>query len=125
MLPSLRKLVYGHKIGRSDVPLAGEVQALCTVVPEGHADTGDGVEDLEAANGLLGVARVPETELTVAHAREASGRDTVGLTHPHSAAVLGTRMTGNLLGGLLLAYIPYAQLLVAARGDEERSVGAP
>lgn len=125
MLPSLRKLVYDHEIGRSDVPLAGEVQALCTVVPEGHADTRDGVEDLKATNGLLGVARIPETKLAVAHARETSGRDTVGLTHPHSAAVLGTRMTRDLLSGLLLAHIPYAQLLVTARGDEERSVGAP
>jgi hypothetical protein len=101
------------------VPLASKVQALCTVVPEGHAYTGDGVEDLEATDGLLGVARIPETKLTVAHTRETSSRDAIGLTHPHSAAVLRTRVTGNLLGGLLLSHIPYAQLLVAARGDEE------
>jgi hypothetical protein len=107
------------------IPFASKVQALCAIIPEGHADTRDGVENLEATNRLLGVARVPETKLTVAHARETGGRDAVGLSHPYSAAVLGTRVTRNFLGGLLLSHIPYAQLLVAARGDEEGSVGAP
>jgi hypothetical protein len=102
-----------------DVPLASEVQALCTVVPEGHANTRDGVENLEATDGLFGVARIPETKLTVAHARETSSRDTVGLTHPNSAAVLGTWVTRDFLSRLLLSHIPNAQLLVAARRDEE------
>jgi hypothetical protein len=106
-------------------PLASKVQTLCTIVPEGHAYTRDGVKDLEAANGLLGVARVPETKLTVAHARETSSRDAVGLTHPYGAAVLGTGVARNFLGRLLLSHIPYAQLLVTARGDEEGSIGAP
>ena len=100
------------------VPLAGEVQALCTIVPEWHADTGDGVEDLEAANGLLGVARVPKTKLTVAHAREAGGGNAVGFAHPLCSAILRSWVAGHLLSRLLLAHIPYAQLLVSARGDE-------
>ena len=107
------------------VPLASKVQALCIVVPEGHAYTRDGVENLEATNGFLGVARIPEAKLTVAHARETSGRNAVGLTHPYSAAVLRTRVARNFLGGLLLSHIPHAQLLVAARGDKEGSVGTP
>jgi hypothetical protein len=108
-----------------DLPLAGQVQALSAVVPEGHADTRDGVEDLESANGLAGVARVPQTQLAVAHAGEASRGDAVGLAHPHSATILGARVALDLLGGPLLAHIPHAQLLVSARRDELRSVGAP
>ena len=107
------------------IPFSSKVQALSAVVPEGHADTGDGVEDLEATNGLLGIARVPETELAIAHARETRGGDAVGLAHPHTAAVLCARVAGYLLGRLFLSHIPHAQLLVAARGDQHRSIGAP
>ena len=34
-------------------------------------------------------------------------------------------MARHLLGGSFLAYIPHAQLLVSAGGNEQRSVGAP
>lgn len=107
------------------IPLASKEQAVGAVVPEGHADTGDGVENLEAANGLVGVAGVPETKLAVAHLGEARRGNAVGLAHPYRTAVLGTRMAGHLLGGPFLTHVPHAQLLVSARGDEQRSVGAP
>lgn len=80
---------------------------------------------MEATNGLLWVARVPEPELTIAHARKARGRNAVRFTHPNSAAVLGAWVTGDFLRRLLLAYIPHAQLLVSARGHEQRTVGVP
>ena len=53
---------------RLRLPLARKVQALCAIIPEGHADTGDRVEDLEAADGLFGVTGIPQAQLTVAHA---------------------------------------------------------
>lgn len=107
------------------LPLASKVQALCAVVPERHADTRDRVENLETTDRLSGIAGVPQTQLTVTHAGETCGRDAAGLTHPNSTAVLCARVAGNLLGRLLLANIPYAQLLVSAGCNELGTVGAP
>lgn len=98
----------------SCLPLASKVQALCAIVPEGHADARNGVENLEATNGLSGVAGVPQTQLTVTHARESSGCNAVVLAHPDGTAVLRARVASNLHGGLLLADVPHAQLLVSA-----------
>jgi hypothetical protein len=127
MFPSLRvsaSLSQRH-LQKTNSPLAGQVQAVCAVVPEGHADTGNRVEDLEPADGLTGVAGIPQTELAVTHAGETGGSNAVRLAHPHSAAVLCAGVALDLLCRLLLAHIPHAQLLVSARGDELRSVGAP
>ena len=107
------------------LPLAGKVQALRAIIPEGHADTRNRIENLETTNGLLGVARVPQTQLTVAHARETSGCNAVYLAHPYCTAVLRARVTGNLLSRLLLTNIPNAQLLVSACCNQLRAIGAP
>jgi hypothetical protein len=98
---------------------------MCAVIPERHTDTRDGVENLKAANGLLGVARVPQTELSVAHAREAGGRDAVRLAHPHGTTAFCAWMSRHLLRRLLLSHVPYTQLLVSARGDQVCAVCAP
>jgi hypothetical protein len=107
------------------LPLACKVQALCTVIPEGHADTRNRVENLEATDGFRGVAGIPQAQLTIAHAGESSSRNAVGLAHPYSTTVFRARVTGNLLSGLLLTNIPYTQLLVTASGDQLGAIGAP
>jgi hypothetical protein len=107
------------------LPLASKVQTLRAVVPEGHAHTRDGVEDLETANRLFGVAGIPQTQLTVAHAGETSGGDAVVFAHPHSAAVLGAGVARDLLRGLFLSHIPHAQLLVSAGCDQVCAIRAP
>ena len=113
------------KYGRVDPPFTSEVQALRAIVPERHADTRNGVEDLKATNRLRRIAWVPKAQLTVAHARESSRGNAVGLSHPNGTAVLGAWVAGNFLRGLLLPHIPHSQLLVPAGGDEQRSVSAP
>jgi hypothetical protein len=125
MLPSLRELVSSDAWLEGHLPLASKVQTLRAVVPEGHAHSRNGVEDLETANGLLGVAGIPQTQLTVAHARETGGCDAVMLAHPHGAAVLGSGVAWDFLRSLFLSHIPHAQLLVSAGCDQVCPVGAP
>lgn len=105
-------------------PLSSKVQAVGAFVPEGHADAGDGVNHVEAADGL-GVSRLPEGNLALAHLGEARGGEAVVLAHPDGSAVLGAMVTLVLVDGLLLADIPDADLLVARRGDEEVAAGVP
>jgi hypothetical protein len=100
-----------------DSPLSCKVQTLRAVVPEGHADTRDGVENLKAANWLLWVSRIPQTQLAITHARETGGCDAVVLAHPYSAAVFCAGVARHFLRRFLLPHIPHAQLLVSAGGD--------
>lgn len=125
MFPSLKIVRRVHKGNVGDLPFAGQVQALSAIVPEGHADTRDGVENLEATNWLGGIARIPQTKLAVTHARKAGCRNAIRLAHPDSATVLCARVARNLLGRLLLSYIPHAQLLISACGYEVGTIGAP
>jgi hypothetical protein len=106
-------------------PFTRKVQTLRAIIPERHTDTRDGIEDFEAAQGLLRVTRIPQTQLTVAHAGETGGCDAVMLAHPNSAAVLRSGVSRYFLRRLLLSHIPYAQFLVSARGDQVCAVGAP
>lgn len=108
-----------------DLPSAGQVQALCSFIPEGHAHTGDRVERLEATNWFTRGTDIPQCELTVTHLGEPGGRDPVTLTQPDNTTVLGTRMPLCLVGRALLTRIPYPQLLVSRGSGEEGTVGAP
>ena len=107
-----------------DLPLAGKVQTVGAVIPERHADTGDGVQVVEATDGLV-ATWLPERKLPVAHAGETRCRNTVLLAHPHGTAVLGALVAGPDMRRLLLADIPHAQLLVSRGRDHEVSGGVP
>ena len=107
------------------VPLAGQIQALRALVPEWHADAGDGIEMVESIHRLIRIANIPEAQLPVAHLAEARRRHAVVLAHPHRAAVLRARVARAHVRGLLLPHVPHAQLLVARCRDHERAVGAP
>jgi hypothetical protein len=108
------------------VTLSSKVQALGAFVPEGHADPRYAVEEGKVStNGLCGVARVPETELAITHARETGRSNTVVLAEPYGTATLGSVMTLDFNCRLLLSHIPHAQLLVSAGGHKLRSIGAP
>ena len=91
MLPSLR-LLETPRPGCFDLPLAGQVEDLVSVVPERHAHTRDGVEELEAPNWLIWNFDVPQAQLTVARLGESSGGHAVLLAHPNRSAVLRTKM---------------------------------
>lgn len=94
------------------------------LTPEGHADARDGVERVEAANGVF-ATRLPEGNLSLAHPGEARGRNAVVLAHPHGAAVLGSLMAGVLVHWRLLAHIPDTELLVSRGRDHQGAIGAP
>lgn len=122
MLPSLRDQSVSCSpvscTSKVDLPLASEVQAVGTIIPERHAHSGDRVQVVEAANGFV-VARLPQRKLAVAHARETGCRNTVVLAHPHSSAVLGAFVARAHVRRLLLTNIPHAQLLVSGCRDQE------
>lgn len=92
--------------------------------PERHADTRDGVQHGEAADGLS-PARLPQSYLTLTHPREAGGGEAVVLAHPDGAAVLCATVAGGLVDGLLLSDIPHPDLLIARGGDEHAAAGVP
>ena len=108
-----------------DLPSAGQVQALCAFIPEGHTHTRDRVERFEAANGFTRSTDIPQCELTVTHLGETGGRDPVTLTQPHNTTVLRTRMPLGLVRRAFLTGIPYPKLLVSRGGGEKGTVGAP
>lgn len=83
------------------LPLASKVQNLGTVIPEGHADTRNGVKDLKSVERLSCGPDIPETQLAVTHLGETGGGDPVVLTHPDSTAVLRAAMALALMHGLL------------------------
>lgn len=106
-------------------PSSSQVQAAIALVPEGHADTRNGVQGLEAANGLPGSTDIPQSQLTVTHLGETSSRDPVALTKPNSTAVLGSRVSVRFVGRALLTDIPNAELLVTRGGDQQGAVATP
>lgn len=110
-------LFHNNLLSDVNLPLAGEVQAVRSVVPEWHAHSGDRVQVVKATDGLV-AAGLPERKLTVTHARESGCRDTVMLAHPNSTAVLRSFMARANVRGLLLTNIPHAQLLVSGRCDQ-------
>lgn len=110
---------------RSNLPLASKVEALRAVIPERHTDTRNAIKDLEAPDGFLGIASVPQTQLTVAHTGKPSSGDAIVFAHPHCTTVLRTWVARNLLSGFLLPDIPYSEFLVSACGDQERSISTP
>lgn len=101
------------------LPFARQIQNLGAIIPERHANTRDGIENLESANGFVRSTWIPKTKLTIAHTREASGSNAVVFTHPYSTAVLGTWVASNLHNRLFLSGIPYSKFLVAACCDQE------
>ena len=108
------------------VALAGDVKHIAAVVPEGHAHARAGVEERDvAADGLGGVADVPEPELTLAHFREAGGGYAVLLAHPDAATVLRAGVTSYFVGGFLLPHVPEPQLLVARSRHHHAPVRRP
>lgn len=91
MLPSLLKLVpIGFeksipweggdltkiRIG-DDIPFAGEVKALCAVIPKWHTYSRDLVQHLEAIERLSCGCYVPQTKLTVTHLGESGSCDPI------------------------------------------------
>lgn len=120
----LKLVVLILKVPDVAITLAGKVQTARGVIPERHADTTDRVQVCETADRLV-LAGLPESDLAITHAREASGRDTVVLTHPNGARALCALVTRSYVGGLLLTNVPYAQLLVAGGGHQEVSTGVP
>lgn len=112
-------------MGQQDLPLASKIKHLGSVIPERHANTANGVENLEAVDGLSGVSHIPETELSITHARETGGGDSVVLAHPDGPAVLCSSVSRYLVGGLLLPHVPEPDLLVAAGGDHHTAVSGP
>ena len=105
------------------ITLASKVQHLGAIVPEGHADTADGVENGEATDGFFRVAHIPQTKLTVAHAREAGCGDTIMVAHPDCSTVLCAGVTLNFVCRSFLSYIPETDLLVAASGHKHATIG--
>ncbi|BBN20331.1 hypothetical protein MPTK1_8g18290 [Marchantia polymorpha subsp. ruderalis] len=83
MLPSLSlSVIYeGHSSHRNYSPLSSKVQALRALVPERHTHTGDAMQDGESFDGLSRFARVPECQLTIAHARKSCSGDAVMFAH--------------------------------------------
>src|SRR3569833_1963027 len=92
--------------------------------PERHAHARDRVERREASDGLV-PARLPKSNLPLAHTRESRGSKAVMLAHPDCATVFGSRMARGLVHRLLLPHIEHAQLLVPRRCHQEGSIGAP
>jgi hypothetical protein len=62
----LELIVLVFVVSNVSVALSSKVKAVGAVIPERHADTGNGVQHGEAANGLC-PAGLPETDLTLAH----------------------------------------------------------
>src|SRR6201999_4019936 len=98
---------------------------LRAFVPERHAHPRYRVKHLEPIDGFLSTSNIPERQLTVAHPREASCGDSIMLTHPYGAAVLGSSMARTFMSGLFLSRVPYSQFLVSRSRDQERAIGAP
>lgn len=121
----LKLVVLIFVVADVTVTFASKVQALGAFVPEGHADTGYAVQDGKAIDGLSWIARVPETELTITHARETGGSDAVMLAQPHCTTALGSGMALYFNRRRFLSHIPNAELLVSARGDELGAISAP
>jgi hypothetical protein len=94
------------------------------LTPERHANAGDGVQRREAPDGVL-VTRLPETDLSLAHAREAGCCNTVMLSHPHNTAVFRTLMAWVLVHRLLLTHVPHTELLVSRGSSQESAIGTP
>lgn len=107
------------------LPSSSQVKAAGTLVPEGHADTRDRVQGLEAIDGFPDGTDIPESQLTVTHLGETGGRDPVALAQPNGTTVLGSRVSIGLMRGPFLTDIPNAQLLVARGGHQQRAIGAP
>jgi hypothetical protein len=113
-----------HK-GGSAIPLSGKIQTLRSIIPERHADTRNGVKDLETPNRFRWVTGIPQAKLTIAHTGEASRGNAVMFTHPHSPAVLGSWVTSHFLRGLFLSHIPDTELLVPTSSHQQRPIRTP
>lgn len=110
---------------KRDLPASSQIQHAVAIIPEWHADTGDGVQGLEAVDRLPDRTDIPQSQLAITHLRETSGRDPVALTKPDSTAVLGSRVSGSFMCWALLTNIPNTELLVSRGGNQQGTVGAP
>jgi hypothetical protein len=104
--------------------LAQPEQWRIDLTPERHADTRDGIQHGEAANGLR-PARLPKSYLSFTHTRETSRREAIMLSQPDSATVLGTTMARGFVNGFLLSDIPHPNLLISRGGNEHAATGIP
>ena len=119
------RLVVDHLVV-SDVAitLTGEEEEGGVGVVEGHQHARAVVDDL-VGDGLLEGAGIPDGELTVDRAGEASGDDLVLVGEPAAAETLDTLVAEDLTGDGLGAGVDDTELLVTAGRGDEAAVTVP